>query len=150
MAYAPQTWANGSGGGTPIDADRLNHIEAGIVAVDTAKADKAANLSDMASLATVKVNLGLNNVTNTSDASKPISTATATALASKADLVSGKLTIAQMAAGAELNIYCVGGTWPARPTTRTDITVNYRARAATDPNPTDFVANVDYLYRETP
>lgn len=36
--YAPQTWVDGIGGGTPVDADRLNHMEAGIDAVDAALA----------------------------------------------------------------------------------------------------------------
>lgn len=30
MAYDKQTWKNGASGGTPIDADALNHIEQGI------------------------------------------------------------------------------------------------------------------------
>ena len=44
---------------------------------------KANNLSDLASIQTALVNLGLNNVSNTSDANKPISTATQTALNAK-------------------------------------------------------------------
>ena len=42
------------------------------------------NLSDLASIATAKTNLGLNNVDNTSDANKPVSTATQTALDAEA------------------------------------------------------------------
>ena len=30
MAYTKQTWSDGPGGGTPLDADRLNHMEDGI------------------------------------------------------------------------------------------------------------------------
>lgn len=44
---------------------------------------KANNLSDLASIPTALINLGLNNVSNTSDANKPISTATQTALNAK-------------------------------------------------------------------
>lgn len=44
---------------------------------------KANNLSDLASIPTALVNLGLNNVSNTSDANKPVSTATQTALNAK-------------------------------------------------------------------
>jgi hypothetical protein len=48
------------------------------------------NLSDLTNVATAKTNLALNNVDNTTDANKPISSATATALAGKqAILVSG-------------------------------------------------------------
>jgi hypothetical protein len=35
MAYSPQTWADGSGGGTPLTAARLNHMETGIEDADT-------------------------------------------------------------------------------------------------------------------
>jgi lysophospholipase L1-like esterase len=39
MPYTPQTWADGSGGGTPITAATLTHIESGIdTATDTADA----------------------------------------------------------------------------------------------------------------
>ena len=34
MAYEPQTWADGPEGGTPITADRLNHVEQGIATVE--------------------------------------------------------------------------------------------------------------------
>lgn len=44
------------------------------------------------SLATLKTNLGINNVDNTSDANKPISTATSTALAAKLDKTGGTLS----------------------------------------------------------
>lgn len=36
MPYLKQTWADGSGGGTPVNAERLNHIEDGIEAIDLA------------------------------------------------------------------------------------------------------------------
>lgn len=32
MAYSTQTWADNAGGGTPVNASRLNHMEAGIAA----------------------------------------------------------------------------------------------------------------------
>lgn len=40
MSYTTQTWANGPNSGTPINATRLNHMEAGISAAATA-ADNA-------------------------------------------------------------------------------------------------------------
>lgn len=35
MSYTPQTWADGSGGGTPLSAARLNYMETGIDDADT-------------------------------------------------------------------------------------------------------------------
>lgn len=35
MSYTQQTWTNGSGGGTPLSASRLTHMEAGIDDADT-------------------------------------------------------------------------------------------------------------------
>ena len=52
----------------------------------------ASNLSDLASVGTAKTNLSLQNVDNTSDANKPVSTAQQTALNLKADLISPVFT----------------------------------------------------------
>lgn len=35
MPYSPQTWSDGSGGGTPLSAARLTHIETGVEDADT-------------------------------------------------------------------------------------------------------------------
>lgn len=39
MAYEPQTWVDGGDGGTPITAERLNHIEDGITPAHKTAAD---------------------------------------------------------------------------------------------------------------
>jgi hypothetical protein len=53
---------------------------------------KAANLSDLSSVPTALLSLGLGNVSNTSDANKPVSTAQAAAIALKADAANAALT----------------------------------------------------------
>lgn len=46
MAYEKQTWKNGEEGGTPITAERLNHIEEGIAEKsEKGDAGKAATIS---------------------------------------------------------------------------------------------------------
>lgn len=53
---------------------------------------KATNLSDLTNAGSARTNIGLGNVSNTSDANKPISTATQTALDLKANLSSSVVT----------------------------------------------------------
>jgi hypothetical protein len=111
MSYDQQTWNNGDPG-TPLSADRLAHIEAGIGNAQAA-ADASAVTANSASAAAAaaapatrlvnghpltadvtvtKGDVGLGSVDNTSDASKPVSTATATALAAKAPIASPTFT----------------------------------------------------------
>ena len=45
MAYDQQEWADGEAGGTPITADALNHIEAGLADAASA-ADAAQNTAN--------------------------------------------------------------------------------------------------------
>lgn len=87
MAYTKQTWLDGKSGATPISAERLGHIEAGIAA--------AQDAADAAAAASVSI------------ARLP----TGTKVSIDKDPVTG---------------------WPNRPTTRTDIKVEW---CGPDPSP---------------
>lgn len=87
MTYTKQTWADGSGGGTPLSAPRLQHMEDGIDDADirldavegsvsgkASAATLAAHTSDTANPhAVTKAQVGLGSVDNTADAAKPVS-----------------------------------------------------------------------------
>ena len=89
-------------GGAPAAFDTLLEISASIadgdsdvVALTTVvggKLQKDQNLSDLTDASTARTNIGLGNVDNTSDANKPVSTATQTALDAKAPLASPTFT----------------------------------------------------------
>lgn len=76
-----------------IDGQRV--VPSGVVVVEgdtdiSGLMVKTANLSDVQSIPIAKQNLGIENVNNTSDVNKPVSSATASALAAKqAALISG-------------------------------------------------------------
>lgn len=84
MTYVKQTWANGRAGGTPIDADALEHIEDGIETVDLAAAAAAALAATKADAATTTAALAL----------KANSTDVATSLAAKLDTTTASGTYA--------------------------------------------------------
>ncbi len=75
-------------GSADPSGDTLGELQALI----GARLAKAANLADLSNPATARTNLGLGNVDDTSDADKPVSTATQAALDLKAPLASPALT----------------------------------------------------------
>lgn len=102
MTYAKQSWENAPARSTPLSAARLNHMEDGIAAADAValsavpSSRKIAGIPLSSDVSLVKADVGLGNVDNTADSAKPVSAATATALAGKADLVAGRLNPAQL------------------------------------------------------
>lgn len=72
--------------------------------------------------------VGLGNVNNTSDADKPVSSAQATAIAN----AGGVPTYANLPAGSTITVAKPGSSWPARPTGRGDIVVQWKGP---DPSP---------------
>lgn len=93
-----------------------------------------------------KGDVGLGNVNNTSDTDKPVSAAAQTALNAKVNTSAigaangiasldgtTKLPISQLPAGATISVLKSGGSWPVRPTARTDIIVRWKGAS---PGPT--------------
>lgn len=95
MAYSEQTWNNGPGGGTPINATRLTHMETGIGDALAA----AENLSDVPNDATARTNLGLGGaaVLNVGTGSGDVAAGNHTHAG--ADIVSGTVNIARVPTG---------------------------------------------------
>lgn len=71
-----------TGKGSPLT---WAEADANFTGLNDGKLEKSSNLSDLDSIPTALANLHLNNVSNTSDADKPISTATQNALDGKVD-----------------------------------------------------------------
>lgn len=89
----------------PLDAD-LTTI-AGLTATTDNFIVAVASAWASRTVAQVKTTLALNNVNNTTDAGKPISTATQTALDAKADLVGGLVPTSQIPALAITEVFTV-------------------------------------------
>lgn len=96
---------------TSVELDHLSGVTSSVQSQMNAKAsssDLTAHISDLANPHSVtKAQVGLSDVDNTSDANKPISSATQTALNDKADLVSGKLATSQIPALAITDTFVV-------------------------------------------
>ena len=103
---------------------------------------KANNLSDLSNIVTAKTNLFLENVDNTSDINKPISTATQTSLNLKANLLSPTFTgtvsgITATMVGAPNGSGDSTGVNTGDNAINTTYTNDYRA--------SNFIANINYL-----
>lgn len=113
QTYAANSLASSNSAATSASSSQTSAIASAASATAAAASATAAgtlkvvnNLSDVASVPTTLVNLGLNNVNNTSDVNKPVSTATATALALKANSLNGAFsgTMAITSVGPTLNL----------------------------------------------
>lgn len=94
------------GGLSPADGDVIQRVSGSWLNRTMAQLKTALGLT--------KSDVGLGNVDNTSDASKPISTATQTALDGKQPLDSDLTTIAGLTASGSAVIQESGGAWAAR------------------------------------
>lgn len=113
QTYAANSLASSNASATSASSSQTSAIASAASATAAAASATAAgtlkvvnNLSDVASVPTAKTNLGLDQVSNTSDANKPVSTATATALALKANSLNGAFsgTMAITSVGPTLNL----------------------------------------------
>ncbi|MEO5628130.1 MAG: hypothetical protein ABIQ89_04570 [Candidatus Saccharimonadales bacterium] len=102
MARLPQPGGDkGSWGDVLNDFLSVAHNSDGSIKSDSfdtsGAALKSSNLADLSSIATAKTNLGLDQVNNTSDANKPVSTATQIAINAKlskaGDTMSGNIVM---------------------------------------------------------
>lgn len=128
MAYVPEVWVDGSGGGTPIDATSLNHMEGGI---ETADINATQALSDASSAQSDATTALANAATAQSTADGAETTANAavpeTLIDDKGDLLVGTAdnTIGRFPVGSDgriLTADSAGGTglkWGAKITANT-------------------------------
>jgi hypothetical protein len=90
MAYVKEVWVDGSGGGTPIDATSLNHMEGGIETADVNATQALSDASDAQGDATTAL---ANAATAQSTADGAVTTANAavaeTLIDAKGDLIVG-------------------------------------------------------------
>lgn len=172
MAYIPEGWADGAAGGTPLQAVRLSYMETGIANAATTADSALTQAQAAASAATANANAitGKADQTALDSLSSTVSTLNqtvttvqnTTAQTSYVDnAVSGLATTAyvqsqvagvapsyaNLPAGTQIVVLKAGGTWPVRPTSRTDIVVAWKGA---DPSPviggTGMVSGVDIRY----
>lgn len=162
---ATQTKLNAGGGSgvasvnTRTGAVTLTKSDVGLANVDnTADTNKPlstatqtalnakANTTDVYTKSQVDTSLATK--ANTSDLAAKVSTSQVGAANGVAGLDgTGKLTDSLLPAGVILYVKYNGSAWPPRPTSRSDIQVRWEAVTSSDPDPTDYVAGVDYLER---
>lgn len=85
--------------GSAHEISGINQLQQGL----DAKLVKASNLSDLADVPTARTNVGLGNVDNTSDLSKPISTLVQTALDLKAPLSNPRVPVVHKTAAISIS-----------------------------------------------
>lgn len=127
MAYVKKTWADGSGGGTPLSATALNDWED-------------------------RIDTGISSVTGGTGAVSSVNGDTGAVVLTAADVGARPDSYtpgyADLPAWTTLTVLKSGGTWPSRPTARTDIVVAWKGA---DPSPSivssgtgGMLNNVDY------
>jgi hypothetical protein len=127
MAYDVQSWLDGAAGNTPVNAARLNHIESGIAAADSAATAAASAATTTAAAAQASASSVVADVADL----EATTTALAIDVANKAQ-ISHSHVVADMPSGTTLTVFKTGSSWPARPTARADITVQW---VGADPSP---------------
>lgn len=107
MVYVKEVWVDGSGGGTPIDAQSLNHIEGGIETADVNATQALADASAAQGDATAAL-VDAASAQSTADANTATAVAAVpkTTVDAKGDLLAGTAndTVGRLAVGPDERI----------------------------------------------